>query len=612
MTILNSLLTSPAFADQEKNRVAKMLYTMLLILWISTAIAFFSGIIFDRTLVITNTAVLWIIISACLALTRVGYVNEAALATCLALILSMTAIAYLGNGIYGRTLLTFPFILVIGSLILAEHLFILITILSLLAAGFLTAADMSGLIGSPMSAEVSIYDFLSVAFLFVVTAVFTRYFANSVKQNLRLAQQNEQSLLLLNQQLAQSEEETSQFLQNLQSLYEINLELSRLDSLPALYKRAVELGRAKLGFDRLAVLLYDPQSGEMMGTYGTNEQGETVDESYFRGPPFPYMLKMINERPRVFIRQDEPLHFAGEEVGTGWNALTILWDGDKGVGWLTTDNLVRQEAIIPYRLEILSLYGSTIGHLITLKRHEEMVNTYARSLEVSNQELEQFASTASHDLQEPLRKIQIFGERLATNYSAAIDERGQDYIARMQDAATRMQRLIEDLLSLSRLSTQAQPFTPVDLDAILKEVLQDLETRIEETEAAIRTDPLPAIEADPTQMRQLLQNLLSNALKFTRPDTPPEVDVSYAESFVDGRKCAVITVQDNGIGFDEQYSGRIFTAFQRLHTRDEYEGTGIGLALCARIVDRHNGRITAHSTPGEGATFTVILPIKQG
>ena len=184
--------------------------------------------------------------------------------------------------------------------------------------------------------------------------------------------------------------------------------------------------------------------------------------------------------------------------------------------------------------------------------------------------------------------------------------------ARMQDAATRMQRLIEDLLALSRLSTEAQPFTQVSLDAILQEVLQDLEARIEQTQASIHTDPLPTIEADPTQMRQLLQNLLSNALKFTRPDIPPKIDVTCAESFVDGRKCVIITVQDNGIGFDEQYSVRIFSAFQRLHGRDAYEGSGIGLALCARIVDRHNGRITAHSTPDEGATFTVTLPVKQG
>ena len=612
MSFLKSLTIPPRFSDPEKTQAAKILYTLLLILWVTGIIGLIMGVVFNRPATTINVSIALVVLTICLWLARRGKLNLAATLMVLILIVVMTIIAYSTLGIHAHAILTFTFILVIASLTLEDLVFVVITLLCVGVAAFLTTAEMKGLIVTPMSEMITFYDFFGVSVIFVVTAVFTRYFANNMKRSLHLAQQNEQSLILLNRQLAQSETETNRFLENLQTLYEINLELSRIENLPQLYQRAVELGHTELGFDRLAILLYDPQSGDMVGTFGTNEHGEIVDESHFRDPPFPYMLKMINERPRVFVRQDEPLHFAGEEVGTGWNALTILWDGDKGVGWLTTDNLVKQKSIIPYQLEILTLYGSTIGHLITLKRHEEMVNTYARNLETSNQELEQFAYTASHDLQEPLRKIQIFGERLITNYEGVLDERGQDYIARMQDAAARMQRLIDDLLALSRLSTQAQPFIQVNLDTILQEVLQDLETRIEQTQATIHADTLPTIEADATQMRQLLQNLLSNALKFTRPGVSPEIDVTCDETFRNGRKYITITVQDNGIGFEAQYNDHIFAAFQRLHSRDEYEGTGIGLALCARIVERHNGRVSASSTPNEGAAFTVSLPVKQG
>ncbi|MBV9580246.1 MAG: CHASE3 domain-containing protein [Chloroflexi bacterium] len=229
-------------------------------------------------------------------------------------------------------------------------------------------------------------------------------------------------------------------------------------------------------------------------------------------------------------------------------------------------------------------------------------------LERSNRELQDFASVASHDLQEPLRKVRAFGDRLSAKYGPELTDQGRDYLARMQDAAARMQALINDLLTFSRVATRAQPFVPVDLDKLVNDVASDLEVRIQQSEATLDIQPLPTIDADPLQMRQLFQNLISNALKFQRPDSPPLVRV-YVEDVdeSDVRVC----VQDNGIGFDEKYLDRIFTIFQRLHGRVEYEGTGVGLAVCRKIVERHAGTITARSAPGEGATFIVTLPRSQ-
>jgi signal transduction histidine kinase len=229
----------------------------------------------------------------------------------------------------------------------------------------------------------------------------------------------------------------------------------------------------------------------------------------------------------------------------------------------------------------------------------------------SNAELQQFAYVASHDLQEPLRKIQAFGDLLAADDSEALSEQGRDYLGRMQDAARRMRALINDLLAFSRVTTRGQPFTPVDLTQVAHEVLSDLQVRIEQSGGRVELSDLPSIDADPMQMRQLLQNLIGNALKYRREDAVPLVHV-YAP-LVNGHEQALcqINVQDNGIGFDEKYLDRIFVPFQRLHGRNEYEGTGIGLAICSKIVQRHGGSITAKSTPGQGATFMVTLPTKQ-
>ena len=257
------------------------------------------------------------------------------------------------------------------------------------------------------------------------------------------------------------------------------------------------------------------------------------------------------------------------------------------------------------------------------KLADEALARKATELARSNAELEQFAFVASHDLQEPLRKIQAFGDRLKAKCDAVNLQDGRDYLDRMQSAAARMQTLIFDLLTFSRVISRTEPFAPIDLNHVVRDILSDLEVRIEKTGGKVEVGDLPTIEGDSTQLRQLLQNLIGNALKFHAPGKPPVVKVhsrmlpvSPAFAKADGQgtppsPTCEITVADNGIGFDEKYLEKIFAVFQRLHGRQEYEGTGIGLAVCRRIVDRHNGSITAQSKPGEGATFIITLPLEQ-
>ena len=246
---------------------------------------------------------------------------------------------------------------------------------------------------------------------------------------------------------------------------------------------------------------------------------------------------------------------------------------------------------------------------LQVKLEEKRLEESNTELERSNRELQDFASIASHDLQEPLRKIQAFGDRLSSTADLTGD--GELYLDRMLSAAGRMRVLIEDLLTYSRVTTKAKPFKRVSLKRIVKEVTSDMEVRIAETGAQIKVGKLPAVEADGTQMRQLFQNLISNAIKFRKEDTPPRISIYNVVDAHGDKNLVTISVADNGIGFDQKYVDRIFTIFQRLHGRNEYEGTGIGLAVVRKIAERHGGTVTAESELGKGSRFDITLPVKH-
>ena len=271
--------------------------------------------------------------------------------------------------------------------------------------------------------------------------------------------------------------------------------------------------------------------------------------------------------------------------------------------------LVRDETGAPVRIM------GIVRDITEQKQAKEALERHARDLARSNEELEQFAYVASHDLQEPLRKIRAFGALLADEKRESLDDEGQQYIDFMTDAAARMQTLVRDLLALSRVTTAAHPFEDLSLAEVFDTVLSDLSVRLEEAGGQVEVSATPTIEADRTQMEQLFRNLIGNALKFHRPGVPPQVTVEVAAQAqpidaVPGPAHAIV-VTDNGIGFESSQGSKLFQPFKRLHARHQYEGAGIGLAICEKIVLRHHGRITASGTPGAGATFTVTLPRRQ-
>ncbi|HUM69031.1 MAG TPA: ATP-binding protein, partial [Chloroflexota bacterium] len=287
------------------------------------------------------------------------------------------------------------------------------------------------------------------------------------------------------------------------------------------------------------------------------------------------------------------------------NVLGVLDVQHHTVGGLTTED----------QLLLAGLCGQiaiALDHRRLDVRRQQAENQLKKSLaelEINNRELQEFAFIASHDLQEPLRKIQAFSDRLQVLYDDVIDERGQNYLRRLRQAAAHTQWLITDYLTFSRISAMSQVCVPTDLTAVIQSVMDDFESLILEAGATIYIADLPVIEAEWSQMHLLFRHLMSNALKFRQPDTPLHIRISG--KLQPEMEICQITVADNGIGFEQQHAERIFRVFQRLHGRDAYEGTGMGLAICRKVVERHHGRIGANSTPGHGAAFIITLPLHQ-
>jgi PAS domain S-box-containing protein len=323
-------------------------------------------------------------------------------------------------------------------------------------------------------------------------------------------------------------------------------------------------------------------------------------------------------------------HFIAKENRSFYNTLfTTSWSGDcKGEVELHYNG---RQTPVQLSLTVLELdEGLSLSIIITdlslqkttqrkLEENNRQLELLNQTLENSNHDLQQFASVASHDLQEPLRKIQMFGNLLKKRTTGILGNEEIAYLEKIISSTERMKTLIVDILNYSRLSADNAEFLPADLNYLLKELIEDFELMLADKKGKIFYKDLPVLEVNRGQMRQVFQNLISNALKFSKEDVPPVINIKAKllseKSFtgqenVNGGFC-LLTIEDNGIGFDEKYAGTIFSLFQRLHPKDSFEGTGIGLSITKKIIEKHQGLIQAKSIPGTGTKFMIVLPLKQ-
>ncbi|GAB4023676.1 hypothetical protein GCM10028773_41980 [Spirosoma koreense] len=380
--------------------------------------------------------------------------------------------------------------------------------------------------------------------------------------------------------------------------------------------------RLEASATELQTIIDTSQTGIFLFTPVRDATGEVVD----------FRFRVANQQLASYVGQDADTLVGG--LGSRWfpdyktNGLFDAYLKTYQTGESQRFDIHYDGSGINVWLDIMSTKMGddvlvTFGDYTPLKELQQQLEASVAELQRSNKNLEQFAYIASHDLQEPLRKIQGFGDILQAQYAPQIGESGADMIRRMQSAAARMQVLIKDVLAYSRIATKRETIEPVDLNQVVKDVLTDIETAISDKQATVTVDPLPTIPGDAAQLRQLFQNLISNALKFTKTgkaDPPPAISITAR------RVCSrdlpatmlgpidadlpfyLIEVTDNGIGFDPRQAERIFEVFQRLHSRSEYQGTGIGLAIVRKVIDNHHGYIVAEGQPGEGAIFRVALP----
>jgi PAS domain S-box-containing protein len=423
---------------------------------------------------------------------------------------------------------------------------------------------------------------------------------------------------LAEQSLHVREEDARRFSAQMAALTRVSMELAQVPNSDELFRKAVELGIGRLGFDRMGIWVVDETDPNYLrGTFGVDESGKLRDERHRR-----YSLDQTTlihqlvqgKVPLVYQKDYELCNDVSQVVGIGEQVVAALWDGQIINGYITVDNLLNRQPFDSQKREILLLYAQVVGHLNGLKKSEaalrqlnaeleQRVLQRTAQLEASYREMQSFSYSISHDLRAPLRTLNSFSQILQEDYGEHLDAQGHDYLNRIQSASLHMTELIDALLKLARVSRSDLQVFEVNLSSIAQNIASGLQTTQPERSVVWIIPNGLICNADPILIRVLLENLLGNAWKFTSQHSTARIELGSIPQ--EGK--LVFFVRDDGAGFDMAYANKLFGAFQRLHLASEFEGTGIGLAIVQRIIHRHGGEIWAESMPEQGATFYFTL-----
>jgi DNA-binding LacI/PurR family transcriptional regulator/signal transduction histidine kinase len=407
--------------------------------------------------------------------------------------------------------------------------------------------------------------------------------------------------------LQRSQQTLQEFQRQLIALHALSIELARAPSVDELCRRAVEEGRSRLGFDRLGVWFVDSDRRSQWGVFGTDERGQTRDERGLRLELDEDVLPIVRHRTPAVFHDDVPIYDQRHQiVGQGWRAAAALWDGDYVIGQISADNLLSQQPCSAFQVELLTLYGITLGQLCTRKRSEAERERLIAELEAKNSELERFTYTVSHDLKSPLITIRGFLGLLEKDALAGDSERLRADMARIVEATDKMRRLLEELLELSRIGRMLNPPQVVSFEAVVREALDLVRGSLEARGVTVQVaNGLPQVYGDRTRLVEVVQNLVDNAAKFMGAQSEPRIEIGHAGTENTGKP--IFFVRDNGSGIEPQYHQKVFGLFDKLDPHSD--GTGIGLALVKRIVEVQGGRIWIESEGrGKGSTFFFALP----
>jgi signal transduction histidine kinase len=599
MNFLKNLFSLPEFQSDTQAYTARMLRVVLGFIASLSVVYVLVNILNDPTNAVRYAlqfAFILLTLVSMLFLIRKGQPRAASIILVLSTWFIFTIAAYTGGGIVSSAYMGYLVVLAMAGLVIAQPGWILATATLCAVSGYgLLYAEQNGLLPPASVTNASRDIWFDSLIYFALVASLQILASRLVTDALKLAREESEQ----KQEAREREVRRSQLLKQ---VIELGKEVTQASELDWCMKKIHQSVQKGLGFDRVGLFLYDENTKDILGTYGTDRQGNIESISFLKESTEEYeswqvalnnpdgiiQVSNYSEQYKDILSPEDGMYGVKEHV------TLAAWSGKKPVALIAVDNVITGQPISTEKIEALRLFAGYAGLAIT----------NARNLEAIHQELENFSYSVSHDLRSPLRAVVGFSKILLTDTGDNISENRRQYLEKIHENGRQMGLLIDDLLSFSRVGRQTIRLTTVELNPIIERIIANIKITQPDRDVDWQVADLPTCKADYTLIQIVITNLLENAYTYTVSQSKPKIEIGSVTE--DGQ--TTYYVRDNGIGFDMEYADKIFRVFHRLHHESEFEGTGVGLAIVQRIIQRHGGKIWAKSIPDQGATFYFSLP----